>query len=209
MTTMTLYGSTLSPYVRAVRATFVEKGLDYKFVPIGPKELQAPEYAARHPYRKLPSLDIDGEPLYETSAIMRYIDEAHEGKIQLQPTDPLTRARSEQWLSVANSYLYPDIFTGLFFQRALAPKFGMPVDEALIAASMEKTCSHLDIVSAALSSGGLASKDDLTLGDILIGAILLPLQGIDEGRNLLKAVPNVAGWVGNLAKRPSFTATAT
>ena len=206
--TITLYGSALSPYVRAVRATFVEKTLDYEFVPIGPTELKAPDYAARHPFRKLPALDIDGEPLYETSAIMRYIDEAHAGKVQLQPTDPLARARSEQWLSVANSYLYPDIFTGLFFQRAVAPKFGMPVDEDLITASIEKTHGHLGIVAAALSNGGLAGKGDLTLGDILVGAILAPLQGIDEGQALLKAEPNVASWVSELAKRPSFVTTA-
>ncbi|MEM6436922.1 MAG: glutathione S-transferase N-terminal domain-containing protein [Cyanobacteria bacterium P01_D01_bin.115] len=93
--TMTLYGSALSPYVRAVRATFIEKGLNYEFVPIGPQELRSPEYATRHPFRKLPAMDVDGEPLYETSAIMRYIGEAHEGKAQLQPADSLARARSE------------------------------------------------------------------------------------------------------------------
>ncbi|MEM9151881.1 MAG: hypothetical protein AAGB19_15700 [Cyanobacteria bacterium P01_F01_bin.3] len=74
---------------------------------------------------------------------------------------------------------------------------------------MEKTRSHLSIAAAALSSGGLVAKNELTLGEILVGAILAPLQGIDEGRNLLKAEPNVASWIAELVKRPSFASSAT
>ncbi|MEM6436921.1 MAG: hypothetical protein AAF773_24170 [Cyanobacteria bacterium P01_D01_bin.115] len=84
----------------------------------------------------------------------------------------------------------------------------MPVNEDLISASTEKTRGHLGIVAAALSNGGLAAKSELALGDILVGAILAPLEAIDEGRNLLKAEPKVASWIGNLVKRPSFATTA-
>ncbi|MEM7620949.1 MAG: glutathione S-transferase family protein [Pseudomonadota bacterium] len=205
--TLTLYGSALSPYVRAVRVTLVEKDLDYEFVTIGPAELQAPEYASLHPFRKLPALDINGEPLFETSAIIRYIDEAHEGKVSLQPVDHLARAHSEQWMSAANSYLYKDIFTGLFFQRSLAPQFGIPVDEGLIATSIEKTRSHISIIADALSRGTLGRNSHLTLGDILVGAILIPLQEIEEGRHLLNLEPKVESWVDNLSHWHSFAST--
>ncbi|MEM8983013.1 MAG: glutathione S-transferase family protein [Pseudomonadota bacterium] len=201
--TLTLYGAALSPYVRAVRATFAEKGVEYQFESIGPADLQKPDYAKRHPFRKLPALDVNGQALYETSAILRFIDEAHEG-IQLQPTDPLAKARCEQWMSVAKSYLYPDLFTGLFFPRALAPQFGMPVDEALIAVSTEKTRGHLAVIAEALTEGTLGAEDQITLGDILVAAILMPLEQIDEGHELLAAVPAMAGWVGGFSRRSSF-----
>lgn len=204
--TLKLYGSPISPYARAVRMTFVEKNLSYEFESIGPADLKAPDYAQRHPYRKLPALDIDGQPLFETTAIMRYLDEAHASGRSLSPVAALPRAYSDQWLSVACSYLYSDIFNGLIFQRMFAPQFGMPVSEDLISESVEKTRHHLRVITDALSTGALGK--DLTLGDILVGAILLPLPDFDEGRTLLDEHAAIRAYVHALGKRQSAISTA-
>ena len=190
---ITLYGSPLSPYVRAARAAFVEKGADYDFVPIGPVELRAPEYTKRHPFRKLPALDVAGTRIFETAAIMRFIDEAHPGEANLQPGDALARAHCEQWLSAANSYLYEAAFTGLFFQRALAPQFDIPVNEDLITASVDRTRECLVAVSEALELGELEGHSGPTLADLLVGANLILLEQIDEGEALLSKAPAVRG----------------
>lgn len=200
---LTLYGAPLSPYVVAARWALAEKGVDYTFKPIGPADLQAPDYSLRHPFRKLPSLDVDGMSLFETSAIMRYVDEAFEGPA-LQPSDPWSRALSEQWMSAANSYLYPSVFTGLVFQRAVAPQFDLPVNEALVTESTEKTRGYLDTVSKALSAGTLGTTPQPTLGDLFVAAILIPLNGIDEGRDLLSGAPKTADWLVAISARPAF-----
>ena len=203
-----LYGAPLSPYVRSVRIAFIEKGVDYEFVPIGSTDLQEKDYEQLHPFRKVPALDINGQSLYETSAIMRYIDEAHANEVKLQPSVPLERAYCEQWLSVANSYLYSTAFTGFFFQKVLAPKFGMPTDNELIFASAEKMHSYIKIIATALSKGELGNNPKPMLSDILVGAILAPLQTIEEGRAILAIETSVVNWINDLVKRPSFTSTA-
>ena len=206
--TVTLYGSPVSPYVRASRTAFAEKNVDYDFVPIGPTELREPDYVKRHPFRKLPSLDVNGTRVFETSAILRFIDEAHPGDVQLQPSDALARAHCEQWLSAANSYIYDASFTGLFFQRALAPQFNIPVDEDLIASSIKRTRDCLAAVSDALALEELDRYDTPTLADLLVGANLVLLEQIEEGQSELSEAPAVRDWLERLSARPSFTSTA-
>jgi len=206
--TLTLYGSPYSPYTRAAQIAFLEKGVEFTFTEIGPPDLQTPEHAGRHPFRKMPALEIDGEPLFETGAILRYIDEAHRGHARLQPSDPRARARMTQWVHAAGAYLYPAAFSGVVVQRFFYPKFGMPTDEDIVAASLSATRAHLATLSAALEGGALAGNRKLTLADILAGAILSPLQALEEGQALLAAAPRVRSWIGHLEERPSFQKTA-
>lgn len=199
-----LYGSPLSPYMRAVQIVFAEHAIAFALIPVGPAELAAPEYGDLHPYRKLPALDHGGKRVFETSAIMQYIDEHSD--TPLQPIDPLQRAHSNQWLSAANSYIYRDAFTNLFFNRVLAPQFGFDVNEDAIASGKEKTADHLAHVEQAVTMGELGGHTP-HLGDILVGCVLILLRDIEEGRNLLASHPKTSAWLGNLASRSCFIAT--
>ena len=201
-----LYGSPLSPYMRAAQIVFAEHGITYELMPVGPAELAAPEYGDLHPYRKLPALDHDGERVFETFAIMHYIDGL--SNTPLQPRDPLQSARSNQWLSAANSYVYRDAFTNLYFKRALAPQFGFEVDEDVIADGVAKTSEHLVHIEHALGAGELGGHTP-HLGDILVGCVLILLRDIDEGHRLLAPHPKTSAWLKKLASRPSFAATAS
>src|SRR3954449_12565633 len=53
-------------------------------------------------------LRLDGKrvTVYETSAIVGYIDDAFDGP-RLTPADPRQRARMNQWISAVNGYYYP------------------------------------------------------------------------------------------------------
>ncbi|MEM8802685.1 MAG: glutathione S-transferase family protein [Pseudomonadota bacterium] len=199
-----LYGSPLSPYMRAAQIVFAEHDIEYELVPIGPAELAAPDYGNLHPYRKLPTLDYDGERVFETSAIMHYIDALSD--TPLQPGDPLQAARSNQWLSAANCYIYRDAFTNLYFKRVLAPQFGIEVDEDVIADGVEKSAGHLIHVEHAIAAGELGGAAP-HLGDILVGSVLILLRDIEEGRRLLEPHPRTTAWLNDLSVRPSFVAT--
>ena len=67
-----------SPYGRAVCVAMEEKGARYRLVPVVPGTLRAPEHLARHPFGKVPVLSHGGFRLYETQAILRYIDRSAE-----------------------------------------------------------------------------------------------------------------------------------
>ena len=198
-----LHGAPLSPYVTAIRAALAEKSVPYRFAPIGPEDLKTPEYGKMHPFRKLPVLDADGRMIYETAAILRYVDEGFDGP-SLQPQAAVARALSEQWMSVANSYLYGIIFTGLVFPRLFAPKLGLPTDETAINRSAEIADDYVGILAAALSAGTLGVSQHPTIGDLLVAAVMLPLSGIAEGQRILAEYPEFGAWLLKMSSRPSF-----
>ncbi|HEY9859742.1 MAG TPA: glutathione S-transferase N-terminal domain-containing protein, partial [Candidatus Obscuribacterales bacterium] len=76
MNQITLYGTPISTYVRTVRLLLEQASADYdlKSVGIFNGENQSAEYLAKHPFGKVPTLEVDGAVIYETSAIMGYLD---------------------------------------------------------------------------------------------------------------------------------------
>jgi len=76
MTDVTLYGFDGSTYVRTIRCILARKGIAYDQVPVNvlAGETRQPEHLARHPFGKVPVLDIDGIRLRETEAIARYLE---------------------------------------------------------------------------------------------------------------------------------------
>lgn len=102
-----LYGFDGSTYVRTARMAMHMKGVDYDQVPVNvlEGEPKQPEHLARHPFGKVPVLDIDGLRLRETIAITRYVDESRDGP-DLQPGDAKARARMAEQISLIGSYGY-------------------------------------------------------------------------------------------------------
>ena len=90
MTKPILYGSDYSVYVRIARMTLEEKGVDYELVPLG----------------RIPAFEHDGWMLYETQAIMRYVDAVVPGP-RLQPEEPRAAARMDQLIGIVDWYLMP------------------------------------------------------------------------------------------------------
>ncbi len=55
------------------------------------------------PLQKVPVLNVDGEILFESAVINEYLDDITGG--ELQPTNPLERARNRAWIEVASNML--------------------------------------------------------------------------------------------------------
>jgi glutathione S-transferase len=104
-----VFGAQYSVYVRIVRLTLAEKGIEYQLVPVdifaetGPP----PGYLERHPFGRIPAFDHDGFSLYETGAITRYIDDVFH-RPRLQPPDVRERARCNQLMSIVDNYHIPN-----------------------------------------------------------------------------------------------------
>ena len=81
-----VYGPAASTHVRSVRLTLAEKGATHELaeVPFGAQREEP--HLLRHPFAKVPAFEHDGFALYETQAIMRYVDERFAGT-PLQPED--------------------------------------------------------------------------------------------------------------------------
>ncbi len=110
----TILGDYRSSYVRSARMAFEEKGIAYAVQPARP---QSPEILALNPFGKMPTFRCGELALYETSAILRHLDETLPGPA-LMPSEPAERAKTEQWISVLNCYGYPAMVRNYVLQYA-------------------------------------------------------------------------------------------
>jgi glutathione S-transferase len=87
------YGSG-SPFSWRVQLVLEEKGLAYEPVLLSFEkgEHKSPEHLARSPHGKVPALEHDGLTLYESSAIVEYLEERFPDP-PLLPRDPAARAQ--------------------------------------------------------------------------------------------------------------------
>ncbi len=196
-----VYASPVSTCSRKVLCALHEKGADYHFVHVDMKkgEHKAPEHLARQPFGLVPSIDHDGFALYESRAIIRYLDAALPGA-SLTPSDPKARAMMEQWMSVESSYFSPHALKAIL-NIFYTPK-GKEPDPAVTAAGLAGLVTALDTLEKALA-GKEYLAGSFSLADICYAPYLQYLADLGIASGVTDR-PNVAAWWGRLSARPSW-----
>ncbi|SLN24736.1 Glutathione S-transferase [Roseovarius litorisediminis] len=198
-----LYGFDGSTYVRTVRMFLIENGIEYDQVPVNvlEGETRLPEHLARHPFGKVPVLDIDGMRLRETSAICRYLDEIGNGPCRI-PADAKARAKMDEavglfdcygynaLVGVAGFYLFPDLIGG---QDDEAHKQALEDSGKLIDLLMEEANPWI---------GG----DTATLADYLLAPIMFYVSLTPDADKVLGS-GKIADWWAAMQTVESFKAT--
>jgi glutathione S-transferase len=203
---LTVHGIVGSPYVRAVLATCIEKGAPYRLAPVTPGQHRGPEHLARHPFGRVPAIDDDGFQIYETQAILRYIDATRPGP-SLTPADPKAAARMNQVIGVVDWYVFaPGSAMTIGFNRVVAPRLGVPVDEAAVTAALPAARRAIEVLAGFLEGGPYMGGETLSLADLHAGPHLDMLAECAEGAELMAGTP-LAAWLQRLAARPSFATT--
>src|SRR5437667_9504956 len=105
MTDVVVLGFPRSTYVHIVRLVLAQKGVAHSFRDLEP-EMGSASHLALHPFDRVPILQHGDFTLYETSAIVAYLEEVFPTP-PLQPETAQDRARVNQWISAVNSYYYP------------------------------------------------------------------------------------------------------
>ncbi len=196
-----------SPYGRAVLATLEEKGADYRVSPIAPGTLRDEPHVSRHPFGKIPVLEHDDFMLYETQAILRYLDRALPAP-PLTPVDPKAAARMDQAMNVNDHYLFNGVANVIAFERVVRPRLmGSTPDEALIAAAMPKAEIVFAELERLLAGKPYFTGADVSLADILLACHIDFLLGTPEWDHLSPSRPEVAGWLDRMNLRPSMAKT--
>ena len=196
-----------SPFARAALATLEEKSAPYRVVPMGPQDMRGPRHLALHPFGRVPILEHGDFRLYETQAILRYLDRVLP-KPALTPADPQLAARMDQLMNINDWYLFRDASAPIGFQRVVGPMLlGKAPDEAIIAAAMPKAQLAFDELARMLSANAFVAGDALTLADLIIAPHLDMLSGTPEWGTLTGAHANIRAWLGRMNARPSMQAT--
>jgi len=103
-----LYYGSGSPYAWRVQLGLEHKALPYERIVLSftTGDLRTPEHLARNPRGRIPVLADGGFTLYESAAILEYIDEAYPGRGRpLFPGDARARAVQRRLILEVNDYL--------------------------------------------------------------------------------------------------------
>lgn len=159
--------------------------------------LDRPEYLARNPNGRIPTIDDDGCILYESNAVVRYLCRRY-GDDGLLPDDEAGCARADLWMEWHKTTLYPP-YIDLFW--AIVRTEPAERDAAAIERLNKSLVRPLGILDAELAKRPFVAGERLTMGDIPIGPAIhrylaLPVEQPD--------MPNVQAWYARLCERPAF-----
>ena len=202
---VTLHGYQHSIYAWAARLALSEKGVDWDWVEVDP--FAEPERAARrHPFAKVPVLVHGSFALYETVAIVQYVDEAFPGPA-LQPTDPQARGRMRQVQAIADAYAYWPMVRMLYSNRVFRPRHGEEPDRTEAREGLARARPVLDALEALTGEGPFFGGAAPSLADLHLAPIVASFAEAPEGGALLAGRRRLKAWLETMQARPAFRAT--
>jgi glutathione S-transferase len=195
------YHHPLSVFARRVRIALLEKRIEHEpiEVDLAKGAHRKPEYLALNPYGRVPTIDDDGFVLYESAAILLYL-EATRPASPLLPPDTRGRALADMHLRLCDGQLARPAVSILFPTRFLPQERW---DRPAMARAKADIEQPLVIVEQTLDARDYLVGKDFSVADIGYLPFLqfLPLMAIEPG-------PRVAAWRKRLLDRPSALATA-
>lgn len=203
-----IYGPGFSTYVRTARLALEEKPASYELVDVAMLQgaHKQPEHLARCPFGKVPAFSHDGFDLYETDAIVRYIDQAIPGH-DLQPVEAKPRARMNQIIGIVESFAYTCMITKLVMNRMIAPMLGGKADEAVIKEALPSIELCLKEFERLMGNGKYLAGDKLSLADLFVIPVYHYLALTPEGEALLKPRAKIRAWWDSVKTRNSVVTT--
>lgn len=198
-----IIGSSRSTYTRAVLMVCEEKGIDYVLTETA---LQAPEIRVIHPFGKMPVLRHGDVELFESKAIVTWLDRSFPAPFVL-PSEPRQAALTEQWVSLTNTVIdHTLIRTYLFAYIAPGTPDGKP-NRAAIEAVMPAVREQIEVLDKAVEKTGHLVGEQFTFADINLMPILHRFQQAPEGKRTLAKAVHLAAYYERHAARPSFQQT--
>jgi len=193
-----------SPFGRSVMATLEEKGEPFQLARLVPK---SPEHLALHPFGRMPIFEHDGFRLYETQAILRYLDRVLPTP-PLTPGDPRCAARMDQVMNINDWYLFQGVGNVIVFHRVVGPRvMGTTPDEDAIKGAMPKAQLVFDELARLLAQQPYFAGEAISLADLMIAPAMEFFTQTPEWSVLGAPHANLVAWLARMQARSSMKAT--
>ena len=203
MSEVTLFGFPRSVYVQMAGIVLTHKEVPYALHDLE-TEMNTRSHIVLHPFERVPILRHGDFTVYETSAIVAYVDDAFDGP-KLTPSDPQTRARMNQWISAINGYYYPYLIYHVSHERNVFPQLGITPDEEVVAHAMPKVEVCLQVLERELSrSGAYLLGSDLSLADYFMLPIIHGFGFAPEGQEMYPGFPAICEWRERMESLPTM-----
>jgi len=201
-----LYGFNGSTYVRTVRTVLAKKSIAYDQVPVNvlAGETRQPEHLARHPFGKVPVLDIDGLRLRETEAICRYLDD-RTPEPSVVPAGAKDRALMTEVINMIGSYGYNAMLGGVAAYH-LFPDFVGGKNEEARQQGLEDTKKLLTLIMEIKGDRPWIAGEQPSIADYLLGPLMFYLSLTPDMGEVL-GVAGLEDWWDRLSADEHFVQT--
>jgi glutathione S-transferase len=202
------YGSG-SPYAWRVWLALEYKAIPYTLntISFSAGDLKKPEFVKINPRRKVPAIVDDGFALYESVAIVEYLDERFPDSNKLFPGDVRQRAVVRRMVQEADQY-YSTAMETLVDEILFTEKDKWNAE--IIASGRKKLLDELavweQLVAGDFMGGPAVSAADFALYPLI--ALTLRMEKKDPALKLQAAIgPRVAAWMKRVEGLPFFRKT--
>ncbi len=113
-----------------------------------------------------------------------------------------------QVIGVTDSYLMADFSGPIAFPRIVAPRFGLPTDEARLIAALPRAKICLDEVARLLGDKPYMAGDTLSIADLMIAPQMVFAPLVEDVRGVMSQHRNLLAWIDRMKALPSMRATA-
>lgn len=209
MTDITLYYGSGSPFAWRVQLALEHKALPYerRVLSFAAGDTRKPEFVALNPRHRVPTI-VDGDfVLYESNAIVEYLDEQYAGRgPALFPGDARQRALVRRMVSEVDSWYSPAV------DRLVdeATKKLEDLDREALAAAKRGVADELSMFARSLRGDYLAGS--LSAADFALYPLVAFLFRVEQKRMpdlgaqaLLP--PSIAGWKSRMEALPFLDRT--
>ena len=203
MAHLTLYDFPPVPSPQKVRVAMAEKGISCERVIIDLKagEQRSPPYLRINPHGYVPTLVVDGTPIYESTAIIEYLEETYPHPALL-PGDALTRARARMIEESIDGNFATALKT---YGRNLKPAAPAVPDPKVMEQCQQSIAWHNQWLNDALEGRPFLAGDEFSVADIAaICNIEFQIRRLKlniDANNL-----NLLAWYERTISRPSMQA---
>jgi glutathione S-transferase len=196
-----VWGRKTSSNVQAVMWSIAELGLPQERYDVGHRfgGVDTPEFLAMNPNGTIPVLrDDDGEPLWESAAILRYLANRY-GRGPYWPDDLALRTHIDKWAEWSKINIALNFSGPIFWQVVRTPRAGR--DPEALKRAILVLDQYLDIAEKRLASAPYLCGAEFTLADVQFGHLLyryfdLPIERRER--------PSLRAYYERLAARPAY-----
>ena len=206
MSGIVVHGVPGSPYLRSALLGLEEKQLPYRLAAMPFGTAHSAEHLARHPFGRIPVLDDGDFRLYETQAVLRYIDSLSPHNL-LQPRDAQAAARMNQVAGIVDWYVFPQVTVKITAERLMSHAFwGRPANEETVAGAIPTARTCITELARLKGSSPFIAGDCVSIADLMLAPQLIMFGITPEGQTLLKET-GLEEWAARMSARPSLQAT--
>jgi len=199
--TIEIYGPSFSNFVRSIMIACEEKGIPYVLKRF---DMKSAEHYQNHPFGKFPWIKHGDFILYETAAIISYLD-AYFLPTTLTPSDAQSLALMQQNNSAISTYIDQATIRLYALEFAFPKGEGGQVRMDKVEQVLPRLYKAMDLLNTMLTENKYISGEHFTVSDCLLIPMVHYMSSLPHAVDIFESRPALKTYLLQSLERPSVT----